>query len=33
MIVTGDKPFLSVSLWRGIEVVAVSVALSLMSDH
>ena len=33
MIVTGDKPFLSVSLWRGIEVVAVSVALSMMSDH
>jgi uncharacterized protein len=33
MIVTGDRPFLSVGLWRGIEVVAVSVALSRMGDH
>ena len=33
MIVTGDRPFLTVGNWRGIDVVTVSDALSWIGDH
>jgi uncharacterized protein len=33
MIVTGDKPFLSVGTWRGVDVVFVTDALSRIGDH
>lgn len=33
MVVTGDRPFLSVGVWQGIDVVSVSDALTRIGDH